>query len=353
MHLKIFNSLYTKTTRYDFAVESAYDFILEQEINALPVDPFKICKSNNWKLEKASEIAYDLNCSVEYLLEKKLRTKDGIVIYSPTTDEYSIIYNDTMRNQDRIRWTIAHEIGHIVLNHLSSSQTSLLRNELSDSKYSSYEKEADCFAGILMAPPIILNRLNLDKYYQIQQVCKLSYHASISRCDYIKKFYSFERFNDYSECILSQFKKFINKKYCTHCGYVSYIEKSKYCPICGGYNLLWEYHKKGENNMKYDSIILNDKNKSEICPVCGNEETNIDGGYCQICGTHILNECTNYSCSANLDGNSRFCPYCGAESSFLRDNLLKSWKNVKSEFEFLDGLSTEDNPKLDLTEMPF
>lgn len=219
MHLKIFNSLYTKTTRYDFAVESAYDFILEQEINALPVDPFKICKSNNWKLEKASEIAYDLNCSVEYLLEKKLRTKDGIVIYSPTTDEYSIIYNDTMRNQDRIRWTIAHEIGHIVLNHLSSSQTSLLRNELSDSKYSSYEKEADCFAGILMAPPIILNRLNLDKYYQIQQVCKLSYHASISRCDYIKKFYSFERFNDYSECILSQFKKFINKKYCTHCGY--------------------------------------------------------------------------------------------------------------------------------------
>lgn len=337
MHSKIYN-LYSNNApiRYDFAVESAYDFIIEQGINSLPVDPFNICINNNWRLEKASNLANYLGCSTTYLMHSKLKTTDGIVIYSPSTNEYSIIYNDQVNKKERIRWTIAHEIGHIVLGHLSASNTSLFRNELPDLQYAHYEKEADCFAGILLAPPIILKKMNIFKNYQIQMICDLSYQASDSRSKYIENLYDFNKFDDYSECLLEQFKNFINEKNCSTCGSRFHIEHLNYCPICGSKNLFRNYIK-GDAYMIYDSIELNDRNKAKICPVCKNEITDIDGGFCQICGTYISNECTNPACESDLPGDARFCPHCGSPSTFKENKLLKAFNDQTYDFNDLFG----------------
>ena len=78
--------------------------------------------------------------------------------------------------------------------------------------------------------------------------------------------------------------------------------------------------------MNYDYILLNDRSKAKICPTCENENTNIDGNFCQICGTQILNECTSYKCKSTLSGDARYCSFCGCESTFSRDGRLKIGK---------------------------
>lgn len=80
-------------------------------------------------------------------------------------------------------------------------------------------------------------------------------------------------------------------------------------------------------NLKiYSSVELNENHKAEICPVCGNGSV-VEGDYCQICGSHIRNYCTNEQCvgSEGLSGDARYCPHCGSTSTFAENKILPSW----------------------------
>lgn len=121
--------------RFDRTASIARKFMLSQNICKLPVDPFSIAKKQGWPVEQASIVAKDLGVSVEYLMMHMIKSKDGAAIYCGITDEYKIVYNDKIRSIGRIRWTIMHEIGHIVLNHLKDyTQTILTRSSLSESQ---------------------------------------------------------------------------------------------------------------------------------------------------------------------------------------------------------------------------
>lgn len=41
-----------KSPRYGDIAKIAREFIIEQDIRSLPVDPFLIARQNNWKIEK-------------------------------------------------------------------------------------------------------------------------------------------------------------------------------------------------------------------------------------------------------------------------------------------------------------
>ncbi|MBD7912335.1 MULTISPECIES: hypothetical protein [Clostridium] len=84
--------------------------------------------------------------------------------------------------------------------------------------------------------------------------------------------------------------------------------------------------------MKYDRIIINDIGKASVCPICNNEDTDIKGDYCQICGAFLRNKCTNLDCDIELSGDSRYCSICGAESTFHKGGLLKDWTDSKDKF---------------------
>jgi len=85
--------------------------------------------------------------------------------------------------------------------------------------------------------------------------------------------------------------------------------------------------------MKYPAIEINNHYKTVECPVCKNEETDTVGSYCQICGTMIVNMCSSdhvyqsdYCVGVEgLEGNARYCPYCGAPSTFLKNGILLPW----------------------------
>lgn len=197
-----------KSPRYGDIAKIAREFIIEQDIRSLPVDPFLIARQNNWKIEKASEVARDMNISINHLMQDILNTKDGIAIYCPKTDEYCILYNDKIKTPGRIRWTMMHEIGHIVLNHLDNENTAIAKGTLSEEEYVVFEKEADFFASLVLAPPIVLHNLNIQSPKEIKNICQLSAEASFYRYDYYTRWKTFAPVEE-DQSVLKNFQDFI------------------------------------------------------------------------------------------------------------------------------------------------
>lgn len=73
--------------------------------------------------------------------------EDGFNIINPESNSCEIYYNDNIYPKERIKFTIPHEIGHIMLGH----SISLGENETPEQK-----KEADFFANEFYCPSILL-----------------------------------------------------------------------------------------------------------------------------------------------------------------------------------------------------
>lgn len=119
---------------------------------------------------------------------KTCESYDGCTKYSPVTDRYLILINDSSRNSrcsERVCWTMAHELGHIVCGHFG---------ELSDIQRSSdinnreMEEEADFFAASLLAPLPALSIIGVKGVEDIRKGFGLSQLASERRWSEFKDF---------------------------------------------------------------------------------------------------------------------------------------------------------------------
>lgn len=99
--------------------------------------------------------------------------------------------------------------------------------------------------------------------------------------------------------------------------------------------------------ISYAQIELDVNSKAKVCPICENDDV-MGGDYCQICGKHIRNYCTDDQCqgSIGLRGNARFCPYCGAETTFFKNGILRAWDDNSNPFEETEygTIYDADNP---------
>lgn len=109
--------------------------------------------------------------------------------------------------------------------------------------------------------------------------------------------------------------------------------------------------------MKYPTKIRLDQNSKAIrCPVCDNEEISPNGNYCPICGTYLINECTNYDneygegCGRLAAENARYCIYCGASTTFQRNKILKPWNYTENNDGFIN---IPDIPDFNDEPLPF
>lgn len=98
-------------------------------------------------------------------------TDDGYTIARPVPGgvQYMIVYND-QQIQQRVRWTIAHEIGHIVLGHVDGR---VMDGDI--------EAEANYFARELLAPLAVLDELGARSTEAIAAACGLSAEAAAIR----------------------------------------------------------------------------------------------------------------------------------------------------------------------------
>ncbi len=330
-------------------IKSAVIKVLRQYGNIrLPVPIKNIVKSLNYRLVPYSTFMKDLNLSYEETI-KHLGTEDACSEYTGYTNVYVIYFNDIDKlkiDSNRVRWNIAHELGHIVLGHHSNERSRIFRNSISDKEYNQYEEEADKFASYLLVPNIVLSFQDIEDKYSLAKTCKISKTAASYRYTDLLLWAKKHKIESYDKEILKLYNmSTINQEhvYCLKCGTLTGYNGVNYCYICGYRKKV--YRKLG-NNMIYAGIELDESKRTVICPVCNNEQLGNDDIFCKICGFQLYNMCTEYldhSCSNNnyLDGNARYCHICGSVTTFFRHQVLSPWDRLSESESDSTGLDDE------------
>lgn len=166
----------------NYLQNAAWRFILEQNIDSLPVDPFRIALQNGWIIYTYEEFATLVNKSVETLIERY--ENDGFAFWSRRDGCFIICYNSSLPFSV-CRWTLLHEMAHIYLNHISADSPLLSR--VRTKERSLLEVEAQGFARRVLCPSIVLHDCKAFEPDEIMRLCGISREAAGYRSEYIKK----------------------------------------------------------------------------------------------------------------------------------------------------------------------
>ena len=174
--------------------DSAWQVLLDYDIRTIPVNIVKIAVSSNILLLKNTET--DL-------------LKNGEIGVSILDDnQWNIIYDDTLP-KGRIRFTIAHELGHIFLGHPMKLG---YHGRTIDTQKPETEKQADMFAIRLLVPACVVWGLGLHTPEEIQTVFDVSFSAAKARAARMEILYERDRFltSDLERKVYANFKEFID-----------------------------------------------------------------------------------------------------------------------------------------------
>ena len=133
----------------------------------------------NCKLMSYQKFADINHCSVNDVIAL-CQSKSGCTHYDVETNRYLILVNlAETSNYGRRRWTIAHEIGHIVCgHHILSAVDKIAENSFAQINNQDYEIEADYFAVTLLSPLPLFKAFEIQSARDIQNTFGLSVEAS-------------------------------------------------------------------------------------------------------------------------------------------------------------------------------
>lgn len=237
--------------------------------------------------------------------------------YLPEINEYCIILPNVPQDwKERSSWrrcnfTVAHELGHILLGHLQlplkvkSQELGIAEND-----------EADEFAGRLLMPEKLILKSNCSSRAELAK----AYLVSESAC--------FVRLNNLRRLdLLGQPGKVI----CPVCGNGRVSPVAEYCEICG--TKLTSAGSTGVREIDYPMTLTDESNRVLYCPRCGNEEFSASAVYCRICGLPVRNTCgSNKGCHHVNASNARYCELCGAKTVYRILNMFPFWLMERDEF---------------------
>ena len=168
-------------SRANFSSEhyASLQVLIDNEINVLPVDVVKI--SNNYGID-----------IIKNSIAKELREDEfGISVFNG--DNWYIVYDDVVGDISSRRFTIAHELGHILLGHpLVAGYHKRSRDK--SSPIPRTETEADSFASKLLAPACVLWGLNIRTAAKIEVACKIPSEYAKSRANRMRELYKRNKF---------------------------------------------------------------------------------------------------------------------------------------------------------------
>lgn len=370
----------SKKPNYEKAQQEAYQTIIQSNLLTLPINLKKIIDTfDNLHLKKYSSFARESGLTIEETSE--LLNSDEGCLWRRDDNKYIIFYNDTVAKKERIRFTIAHEIGHFVLKHHEiDNKTNISRYSLTHEESEILEKEANYFAKRLLAPlPLIysfVDKWNTISREHIMSIFDVSFLVSGYLIKDLRRIQSNGIIRIHHEELENQFNYFIyqetNKHYCSNCTSIMIGINLVYCIICGSKSVTkinnenyvaFIGFKGDDTRMLYPSHELDDEMRVTVCPKCENE--NVEGNYCIICSTFLFNICTGFNpnednsyyyqdgiqwhnfqhgCGIKLEGNARFCHQCGSTSSFFEDGLLKRWDEEREEQRQLVSITGDKLP---------
>ena len=300
-------------------------------------------------------------------------------------NQYLIVYDDTIDDDHHNSWTIMHEIGHVILGHLTEFDIGeLSRSGLTDKEYEVLEKEAHYFAAEFLMPTAILRYFSIS-VEEIALLFDVSEDAAGRKYKRVfEATYMPRQYTKYENQLIRNFSKFITVgideaiykgitasfsrrikfssfcRKCFHCH--SYIndDSAEYCPYCGesiagkrqSQGLFARFREEQElikssgiEHIRYrymrDFTIENNKKitKPRICPVCLNHQIDKNTDFCHICGTSLYNKCPKDGLLASYSGS--FCPFCG------RKTTSGNWySNFEKKYKYYLEYSNKVPPEL-------
>lgn len=198
--------------KYKKTRNAAWEIMIDYNIKSLPVQMQKLCSDMGidiFNYQSGSELIKILK------LERNAHDNDGFTI--KVNEKYIIFYDDTIKPHGRSRFTLAHELGHIVLGHIESNNISCrnratMWNKGEHSAINKLEAQANIFASRLLAPAFVLHELHIDTIDKMMTLTGLSRQASLIRLqrmsilEHRNKFYS----HPLERKLREQFEFFIN-----------------------------------------------------------------------------------------------------------------------------------------------
>lgn len=189
---------------YKNARDAAWKTLIECGISSLPVRPSEICRHYNWVL--ADYI--DGKRSIELLGLSELREKtDG---FCAVTENHVYIFYDSSLTVGRQRFTVAHEIGHLILGHVGPG-TATVENREPTGAEREEELQANQFAARLLAPACVLHEIGATEPEEIQKMCGISKQAAKIRAERMQELERRGRYYTSNlECrVVRQFESYI------------------------------------------------------------------------------------------------------------------------------------------------
>jgi Zn-dependent peptidase ImmA (M78 family) len=148
-----------------FLLNGTYEFIKNEAVDCIirynmqyPLNPFELAQKMGIK-----SVPYSILAQSQYSEALKC-SPDGFSCENSTT---TLIFYNSTANPRRMLQTIAHEIGHIKLDHSAG----FLRSEIE-------EHEAKFFAKYIMAPPPLIHQLKVINASTIKENFNLSAEAA-------------------------------------------------------------------------------------------------------------------------------------------------------------------------------
>ncbi len=177
---------------YQQARNLSWEVIRDCKINCFPVNLGAICrhyeiktipysKFTLWDMVDPLAIVTIQNSNFLFIflsitMNKTEISKKGDGFSLKFEEQYYIIFNDYVNNLGRIRFTIAHEVGHILLGHVES--ITFYRNSEIDSNTNEEEAQANIFARDLLMPAAVLSALHVHSPKEIATLCNISMQSA-------------------------------------------------------------------------------------------------------------------------------------------------------------------------------
>lgn len=176
---------------YQNARDAVWRLLIDLQISELPLNTVKVCA--------------ELGIKLHYY--EPTDESDGMSCYINGVPH---IFVSSAVLPERRRFTVAHEIGHIILGHVGKFE--LVNREPSPND-NPVEQAANVFASRLLAPACVLWGCNVRTAGQIQELCQISRTAAEYRMQRLNELYNRNRFltSPLERKVYSQFESFIKQ----------------------------------------------------------------------------------------------------------------------------------------------
>ncbi|MGE4276607.1 MAG: ImmA/IrrE family metallo-endopeptidase [Lawsonibacter sp.] len=188
---------------YQNTRDTAWRILLDCKLAKLPIDLNTVCRNLG-----AKAISYQTHWP-DGEIPPFAKLTDGMTFYSR---DRPIILFDQDKPSGRIRFTVAHELGHLVLGHVAPGQVTAINREPAKND-SPLETAANQFAARLLAPACVLWAVGAQTAEEISELCHISYLAAEYRSDRMKILYKRNKFfvSQLERDVYDQFRPFIEE----------------------------------------------------------------------------------------------------------------------------------------------